>query len=61
MTKAGPSLGRATMIRAADTARKPGPQLARISCTQMTERGANHLKACKIRSDSVSPGLPSAV
>ena len=46
MTKAGPSLGRATMIRAADTARKPGPQLARIYYVQMTERGANHLKAC---------------
>jgi transposase len=45
MSKAGPSLGRATMIRAADTARKLDPQLARIYHIQMTERGANHLKA----------------
>ena len=45
MSKAGPSLGRATMIRAADTARKLDPQLARIYYTQMTERGASHLKA----------------
>jgi len=46
MSKAGPSLGRATMIRAADTARKLDPQLARIYYIQMTERGASHLKAC---------------
>jgi transposase len=45
MSKAGPSLGRATMIRAADTARKLDPQLARIYHIQMAERGASHLKA----------------
>jgi transposase len=44
MSKAGPSLGRATMIRAADTARKHDPQLASIYHTQMTQRGACHLK-----------------
>lgn len=43
--KAGPSLLRATLFRAADTARRQDPQLARIYYQQMTERGANHLKA----------------
>ena len=46
MSKAGPSLLRATFFRAADTARRQDPQLARIYYTQMTERGATHLKAC---------------
>ena len=46
MSKAGPSLLRATLFRAADTARRQDPQLARIYHQQMTERGANHLKAC---------------
>ena len=46
MSKAGPSLLRATFVRAADTARKQDPQLARIYYLQMTERGAPHLKAC---------------
>ena len=46
MSKAGPSLLRATFVRAADTARKQDPQLARIYYLQMTERGATHLKAC---------------
>jgi transposase len=45
MSKAGPSLLRATLFRAADTARRQDPQLARIYYQQMTERGANHLKA----------------
>ncbi|MEV0391447.1 transposase [Nonomuraea sp. NPDC050643] len=45
MSKAGPSLGRATLVRAADHARKLDPQLAKIYYLQMTERGANHLKA----------------
>lgn len=45
MSKAGPSLGRATLVRAADHARKQDPQLAKIYYTQMVERGANHLKA----------------
>jgi transposase len=46
MSKAGPSLLRATFFRAADTARRQDPQLARIYYQQMTERGATHLKAC---------------
>jgi hypothetical protein len=46
MSKAGLSLLRATLIRAADTARKQDPQLAKIFYQQMTERGATHLKAC---------------
>jgi transposase len=46
MSKAGPSLLRATLFRAADTARRQDPQLARIYYLQMTERGATHLKAC---------------
>jgi hypothetical protein len=48
MSKAGPSLLRATFYRAADTARRQDPQLARIYYVQMTERGATHLKACCI-------------
>jgi len=46
MSKAGPSLLRATFFRAAGTARRQDPQLARIYYVQMTERGATHLKAC---------------
>jgi transposase len=46
MSKAGPSLLRATFFRAADAARRQDPQLARIYYQQMTERGATHLKAC---------------
>jgi hypothetical protein len=46
MSKAGPSLLRATFVRAAGTARKQHPQLAKIYYLQMTERGATHLKAC---------------
>ena len=45
MSKAGPSALRATLFRAADTARRHDPQLARIYYLQMTERGATHLKA----------------
>lgn len=45
MSKAGSSLLRATLIRAADHARKQDPQLARIYYQQMVERGADHLKA----------------
>lgn len=45
MSKAGSSLLRATLVRAADTARKQDPQLARIYYQQMVERGADHLKA----------------
>ena len=45
MSKAGSSLLRATLVRAADTARKQDPQLARIYYLQMIERGKNHLGA----------------
>jgi len=46
MSKAGPSQLRSAFARAADTARRRDPQLARICYLQMTERGATHLKAC---------------
>jgi transposase len=45
MSKAGNSLLRTTLIRAADHARKVDPQLARIYYLQMTERGKTHLGA----------------
>jgi transposase len=45
MSKAGPSLLRTTLVRAADTARKQDPQLAAIYYQQMTERGKDHLGA----------------
>ena len=45
MSKAGSSLLRTTLVRAADTARKQNPQLARIYYLQMTERGKDHLGA----------------
>jgi transposase len=45
MSKAGSRLLRATLIRAADHARKQDPQLARVYHVQMVERGAVHLKA----------------
>lgn len=61
MTKAGPSLGRATMIRAAGTARKLDPQLARIYYVQMTERGANHLKACCVVAGHLALRLHAAM
>ena len=61
MSKAGPSLGRATMIRAADTARKLDPQLARIYYVQMTERGANHLKACCVVAGHLALRLHAAM
>jgi hypothetical protein len=41
-----PSQLRSAFVRAADTARRQDPQLARIYYLQMTERGATHLKAC---------------
>jgi hypothetical protein len=46
MNKAGPSQLRSAFARAADTARRQDPQLARTCYLQMTERGATHLKAC---------------
>ncbi len=45
MSKAGSSLLRTTMVRAADHARKQEPQLARIYYVQMVERGKDHLGA----------------
>ena len=45
MSKAGSSLLRTTLVRAADTARKLDPQLARIYHVQMVERGKDHLGA----------------
>jgi transposase len=42
MSKAGSSLLRTTLVRAADTARKQDPQLAAIYYQQMTERGKDH-------------------
>lgn len=45
MSKAGSSLLRTTMVRAADHARKLDPQLARLYHVQMTERGKDHLGA----------------
>lgn len=45
MSKAGSSLLRTTLVRAADNARKTDPQLARIYYVQMVERGKDHLGA----------------
>lgn len=45
MSKASSSLLRVTLIRAADHARKQDRQLAKVYCTQMVERGADHHKA----------------
>jgi len=48
MTKAGDRTLRSMLYRAADTARKEDPQLARIYFIQMVERGANHTKALSV-------------
>ena len=45
MSKAGNSLLRTTLVRAADNARRQDPQLARIYYVQMAERGKTHLAA----------------
>lgn len=45
MSKAGSALLRTTLVRAADTARKQDPQLARLYWVQMVERGKDHLGA----------------
>jgi hypothetical protein len=45
MSKAGSRLARVTLVRAADWARKQDPQLAKVYYQQMTQRGADHLKA----------------
>jgi transposase len=54
MSKAGPSLLRSAFVRAADTARRQDPQLAKIYYQQMTERGATHLKACCVVASHLS-------
>ena len=52
MSKAGSSLLRTTLVRAADNARKHDPQLARIYYVQMVERGKDHLGAlCVVAAD----------
>ena len=45
ISKAGSSLLRTTLIRAADTARKQDPQLASIYRTHIVDRGKFHLGA----------------
>jgi hypothetical protein len=45
MSKAGSSLLRTTLVRAADTDRKQDPQLAAIYYLQMSGRGKDHLGA----------------
>lgn len=45
ISKAGSSLLRTTLIRAADTARKQDPQLAKLYYDQMVTRGKSHLGA----------------
>jgi transposase len=45
MSKAGSSLLRTTLVRAADNARRQDPQLAAIYYQQMTQRGKDHLGA----------------
>jgi transposase len=54
MSKAGSSLLRTTLIRAADTARKQDPQLARIYHQQMTQRGKDHLGALCVTAASLA-------
>lgn len=48
MTKAGNRKLRRAFVRAADTARKLDPQLARVYFVQMVERGAHHTKALSV-------------
>ncbi len=45
ISKAGNRLLRTTLVRAADTARRQDPQLARIYYVQMVRRGNDHLGA----------------
>ncbi len=48
MSKAGSSLLRTTLVRAAGTARKLAPQLAAIYYQQMTQRGKDHPGATRV-------------
>jgi transposase len=54
MSKAGSSLLRTTLVRAADTARKQDPQLARIYHQQMSQRGKDHLGALCVTAASLA-------
>jgi len=54
MSKAGSSLLRTTLVRAADTARKQDPQLAAIYHQQMTQRGKDHLGALCVTAASLA-------
>ncbi len=45
ISKAGSSLLRTTLVRAADTARRQDPQLAKLYFDQMVTRGKSHLGA----------------
>ena len=54
MSKAGSSLLRTTLVRAADNARHQDPQLARIYHQQMTERGKDHLGALCVAAASLA-------
>ncbi len=45
ISKAGNRLLRTTLVRAADTARRQDPQLARLYYVQMVQRGKDHLGA----------------
>jgi transposase len=55
ISKAGNRLLRTTLVRAADTARRVDPQLARVYYVQMVERGKDHLGALCV----VAPTSPS--
>ena len=57
ISKAGPALLRTSLIRAADTARKQDPQLARIYYVQMVERGKDHLGALCVVAASLAERL----
>ena len=57
MSKAGPSQLRSAFVRAADTARRQDPQLARIYYLQMTERGAPTSRPAA-SSPATSPNAP---
>src|SRR5262249_9504475 len=54
ISKAGSSLLRTTLVRAADTARKQDPQLAAIYYQQMTERGKDHPGALCVAAASLA-------
>lgn len=69
MSKAGSSLLRTTLVRAADNARRTDPQLARIYYVQMVERGKDHLGAvCVVAANLaerfwavMNRGMPSVI